>query len=551
MDELVASGALFPSIAPGSELCLATIGNVYDNGVTLQFAGQDEASVKRYKRLMDGTNFNSGDRVLAVKMSGTYLVVGKLGYTAGESVKEAEASDNTVKDDTTGASPSGGNDLIIDDPGGSIIDPIPSPEPEPEPDPEFHGTDIKSLIERTITACYEPSLRYIGEYAFAGCTALSELYLLNTSFMSTQPVVSVGSGAFNGIQPSQFNIYVPASYYSKYQNFWAMSEAGYRGRLSYASVSSYISCLRSYSGPSFSSSTYASDLIGRYISSYNDENSEITKIGSWAFYSCSVLRTVAFPECSVIRNYAFTFCTKMTEVSFPNCEEIGDFAFLSCSMLREASFPECTTIRQHAFVDCEALSLVSFPKCSYVATRAFSRCVALTAVSFPNCLLLGGYAFCGCPSLSQAILPMCSEISIGAFYNCHSLNTIRAVKCKRVLGNAFYGCENLNTVSLPKCESIFANAFDGCSGLSKILLPKCRHIYAWAFRNCYKLQTVKLLGSNMTYLVDSTAFRSTPIDGYTQYTNGKYGSIYVPASLYNQYITHSIWKYYSSRFVSV
>jgi hypothetical protein len=46
----------------------------------------------------------------------------------------------------------------------------------------------------------------------------------------------------------------------------------------------------------------------------------------------------------------------------------------------------------------------------------------------------------------------------------------------------------------------------------------------------------------------SDAFRSTPIAGYTD-SAGKYGSIYVPASLLASYKTATNWTYFSSRFV--
>ena len=44
---------------------------------------------------------------------------------------------------------------------------------------------------------------------------------------------------------------------------------------------------------------------------------------------------------------------------------------------------------------------------------------------------------------------------------------------------------------------------------------------------------------------------STPISNYTSSTGGVYGSIYVPASLYNDYVTDTNWSAYSARIVSV
>lgn len=52
---------------------LATVGAVYDDGITLIFDGQTEATTKRYRRNLSVT-FSPGQRVKVVKMSGTYIV---------------------------------------------------------------------------------------------------------------------------------------------------------------------------------------------------------------------------------------------------------------------------------------------------------------------------------------------------------------------------------------------------------------------------------------------------------------------------------------------
>ena len=75
-------------------------------------------------------------------------------------------------------------------------------------------------------------------------------------------------------------------------------------------------------------------------------------------------------------------------------------------------------------------------------------------------------------------------------------------------------------------------------------------ISSYAFAYCYNLLSVYLLGSSIP-LITSTTFSSTPIAGYTTSTDGVYGSIYVPASLYNDYISATNWSVYSARIVSV
>lgn len=52
---------------------LATVNAVYDDGLSLIFDGQTEASQKHYKR-NTAVTFSAGQRVKIVKMSGTYIV---------------------------------------------------------------------------------------------------------------------------------------------------------------------------------------------------------------------------------------------------------------------------------------------------------------------------------------------------------------------------------------------------------------------------------------------------------------------------------------------
>lgn len=63
---------------PENPLSLATIG-AWSSGVgaTLIFDGQTAATAKRYKRLSTYTP-TAGDRVLVAKISGSYVILGKI-----------------------------------------------------------------------------------------------------------------------------------------------------------------------------------------------------------------------------------------------------------------------------------------------------------------------------------------------------------------------------------------------------------------------------------------------------------------------------------------
>lgn len=80
MDELF-YGERLKAKNRGGEIFLATVATVSSGGVTLLFDGQETASTKKYKILLNGAPLEAGDRVAVVKYSGTYLVLGAIGLT--------------------------------------------------------------------------------------------------------------------------------------------------------------------------------------------------------------------------------------------------------------------------------------------------------------------------------------------------------------------------------------------------------------------------------------------------------------------------------------
>lgn len=62
---------------PEKTFYLGTVGGVSASGVTIVFDGQTTATAKSYKRLASYSPA-PGDRILAVKISGSYVVLGKI-----------------------------------------------------------------------------------------------------------------------------------------------------------------------------------------------------------------------------------------------------------------------------------------------------------------------------------------------------------------------------------------------------------------------------------------------------------------------------------------
>ncbi len=82
-----------------ADLFLATVANVNSSGLTLILDGESEASTKRYKYMTSGyADPAAGDRVVVIKMSGTFVVLGRI----GNSPKTTEGKVNRSGDIMTG-----------------------------------------------------------------------------------------------------------------------------------------------------------------------------------------------------------------------------------------------------------------------------------------------------------------------------------------------------------------------------------------------------------------------------------------------------------------
>ena len=188
-----------------------------------------------------------------------------------------------------------------------------------------------------------------------------------------------------------------------------------------------------------------------------------------------------------------------------------------------------SAIGAYAFYSYSALTSISLSQAISIGDNAFYRCGALTSVSLSKATSIGSYAFAYCSALTSISLPQATSIG----------------------NHAFYSCLRLASINLPQATSIGSNAFTSCISLASVSLPKATLIGSSAFRTCYHLLSLYLTGSSIVSLASTTAFTSTPISTYTTSTGGVYGSIFVPASLYNSYKTAKNWSVYSSRFVSV
>ena len=208
---------------------------------------------------------------------------------------------------------------------------------------------------------------------------------------------------------------------------------------------------------------------------------------------------------------------------------IGPNAFNNCTSLISASFPLAKTIKNTAFGSCSKLTTIKMPAVETIELYAFQNCSSLTEASFPETVNVSQYAFARCTSMSIAYFPKLTSIQ----------------------SSTFASCSYLTSISFPLAKNVQSYAFGYCTRLSVASFPNISAISAYAFASCSNLLSLYLLGSSIVKLNSSNAFINTPISNYTTSTGGVYGSIFVPASLYDQYISASNWSLYSSRIVSV
>lgn len=247
-----------------------------------------------------------------------------------------------------------------------------------------------------------------------------------------------------------------------------------------------------------------------------------------------------------IRYNAFCYLNELTTASFPMCTLIGSYAFNNCINLTTVSFPVCTHISSNAFISCHKLISASFPQCSFVGIYAFASCRSMISAYFPECISLYHGAFAYCTNLETISFPKCTFLDYNTFASTHIVTASFPV-LSSIGSYVFAGCNQLTTVSFPVCTYIGSYAFRGCTNLSTVSFPMCNKILSNAFLSCFTLISLYITASSVCSLYASTAFSSTPIGGYTSYTDGAYGSIFVPGSLVDAYKSATNWSYFSDR----
>ena len=270
-----------------------------------------------------------------------------------------------------------------------------------------------------------------------------------------------------------------------------------------------------------------------------------TYIGDNAFNCCYNLTSISLPAATNIGTYAFNNCSSLTSIDLPAVTSIGYCAFENCSSLTTINLPTATNIGNDVFNNCSNLTSVNLPAAIDIGEGAFVWCSSLTSIDLPKVINIGYNAFYYCSSLTSVNLPAATSIGYSTFYNCSSLTSINLPKATNIGFNAFYNCCNLTSVNLPAATSIGNGAFSNCYNLTSVNLPVAISIGNYAFSCCSKLMDIRI-NSDSLCIGGSSMFYSTPIDK-TYSINKEYGKIWVCPYLVEQYKTASYWSTYADR----
>ena len=298
----------------------------------------------------------------------------------------------------------------------------------------------------------------------------------------------------------------------------------------------------------------------------------ITGIGKEAFYYCTELETVTFPQTlEEIGEKAFYYNkSRLKTVEFPQgLKTIGKEAFSQCYALRSAAIPDgVLTIGDSAFFDdaiTEAVVPESvtdlgegvFSKCKSLSTAVikapleklppytFSTCTGLRSITLPDTLkTIGQGAFSYCYGLQSITLPAgLTAFEKDVFYECKGLDSIVIPSgVTEIPDYTFLRCQNLRSVTLPEeLKTIGRSAFEECRSLPSVVIPESVTALSYnSFASCRALKEVNI-PSGITVIPDQ-CFQGAPLtsitlpDGVTEigdsaFTNSGISSIAFPDSL--------------------
>ncbi|MBO5716729.1 MAG: leucine-rich repeat domain-containing protein [Alistipes sp.] len=338
---------------------------------------------------------------------------------------------------------------------------------------ELKRFNASGLTEYTIPE----SVTSIGVEAFKGCSSL-------TSITIPKSVTSIGISAFKGCS-SLTSITIPNSVTSIGNDaFEGCSSLPVIDNIRYAD-------------------TYLVKAVDKSLTTYSIKPGT-RFIGSYAFRSCSNLKSITIPESVIsIGDYAFYDCSSLKSITIPNSvTSIGDWSFKGCSSLTSITIPNSvTSIEWYAFKDCSSLTSITIGNgVTSIDNYAFQGCYSLKSVKVSN-----KYCYDYFKNLRVSDI----TFMISTLEEYEEAQKLGATKIA-IDGNSEYASEdglclidngelilfigkNLTEYTIPEGVTSFRkDVFKGCSGLKSVKVSN-KHCYDY-FKD--KVTNIAFYGEN-------------------------------------------------------
>ena len=372
------------------------------------------------------------------------------------------------------------------------------------------------------TIVLPPSVKSLGQYAFAYCTKLKSINLPVTQ--KTLPVSFFeGCSALESIElPATLTTISTDAFYGctslKEINLHEGIETIYQRaffncKLTEVTIPSTVSSLgaKAFQSNPLTSVTWlpanCSVNTGEDAPFYST-SSQITKftfgdqvetVPSYICHKMSLLDTIVLPpSVKSLGQYAFAFCTNLKSINLPATQKTLPVSFFEgCTALESIELPATlTTISTDAFYGCTSLKEIKLHEgIETIYQRAFFNC-KLTEITIPSTVSsLGAKAFQSNPLTSVTWLPANCSVSTGEdapFYSTSSKITsfVFGDSVKSVPGYLCYKMTKLENIVLPeKLTTIGQYAFNGCSLLNDVVIPaSVTSIGTYAFAFCTSIK---------------------------------------------------------------
>ncbi len=177
---------------------------------------------------------------------------------------------------------------------------------------------------------------------------------------------------------------------------------------------------------------------------------DVTSIGPYAFFNCSALKKLNLGDSLVsVEGYAFYKCTALENVVIPDTTQaIGERSFYRNTKLKTIDFGEgLVSIGNYAFASCDALTEINLPdSVKYIYNNAFYKCTGVESIDFGNGLIwVGPYAFYGMSGVDSLQLPSSLQVIDGyAFKGWNGLSSVvLSANIQSISQHVFYGCNGM------------------------------------------------------------------------------------------------------------